>query len=104
MYKEHMKHARSSEKIKDAFVDCAITVFKRVLSNSEANKWLQWCEESLIEKSPWKSIYALQAAIDRAQSQEKIAWAIWGITDHYRMDRPCAKQWRREKGGGGRRE
>ena len=39
--------------------------------------------------SPWaKSIYAkpLQALVDRAQTSDRISWAVWGLTDLYRME------------------
>eukprot|EP00959_Pyramimonas_sp_CCMP1952_P139646 2922604-Pyramimonas_sp.AAC.1 len=87
MYDEKMRYARSSERVEEGCVDCACTIYKRILMNPIANKWLEWSEQNLMEKSPWKSIYALQALIDRAQTSDKIGWAIWGITDHYRVDR-----------------
>ena len=86
-YHDKMKYARGTEGVSASFVDSAITVHRRVLSNSTARYWLEWCDEHLMEKSPWsKSIYALQALVDRAQTTERITWAICGLTDLYRMD------------------
>ena len=86
MFEDRMKYARSSERIKDSFVDSAVTIFKRVLSVQAANHWLEWCEQNLMEKSPWKSVYALQALVDRAQTTDRITWALWGLTDYWRME------------------
>ena len=86
-YHEKMKYARGTDQVSASFVDSAITVHRRVLSNSTARHWLEWCDEHLMERSPWsKSIYALQALVDRAQSSARITWAICGLTDLYRMD------------------
>ena len=86
-YQEKMKYAKGTEGVSASFVDSAITVHTRVLSNPTSRHWLEWCDEHLMEKSPWsKSIYALQALVDRAQTADRIAWAICGLTDLYRMD------------------
>ena len=86
-YHEKMKYARGTETVSAAFVDSALTVHRRVLSNETARHWLEWCDEHMMEKSPWsKSIYALQALVDRAQTTPRITWAICGLTDLYRMD------------------
>ncbi len=72
---------------KGRFGDSAVTVFRRVLSVHIACKWLEWCEENMMGQSPWaKSIYALQALVDRAQTSGRIGWAVWGLTDLYRME------------------
>jgi hypothetical protein len=82
-----MKYAKSSEQVSHAFVDSAMTVYRRVLSVAVASKWLEWCEENMMGQSPWaKSIYALQALVDRAQTADRIGWAVWGLTDLYRME------------------
>eukprot|EP00959_Pyramimonas_sp_CCMP1952_P219515 4589931-Pyramimonas_sp.AAC.1 len=61
-YHEKMKHARGTEGVSASFVDSAFAVHRRALSNSTARHWLEWCDEHLMEKSPWsKSVYALQA-------------------------------------------
>ena len=86
MYDDHMKYARGTERIKESFVDCAITIFNRVLNVPAANRWLGWCEEHLIAKSPWKSIYALQALVDRARTEDRVIWGLWGLVDHFRME------------------
>jgi hypothetical protein len=87
LYASKMKYARSSEQVSHAFVDSAVTVYRRVLSVQDACKWLEWCEENMMGQSPWaKSIYALQALVDRAQGADRIGWAVWGLTDLYRME------------------
>ncbi|CAK0824600.1 unnamed protein product [Prorocentrum cordatum] len=86
-YHEKMKYTRGTEGASASFVDSALTVRRRALSNETARQWLEWCDEHLMEKSPWsKSIDALQALVDRAQATSRITWAICGLTDLYRMD------------------
>ena len=71
-YGEKMKYAGSSEKISNAFVDCALPVYSRVLKLRDARKQLEWAEENMMGKSPWaKSIYALQALVDRRRSPDR---------------------------------
>ena len=36
--------------------------------------------------NPWSSIYSLQALCDRGQTPKRIAWAVWGMTDLFRVD------------------
>ena len=85
MYDERMVYARTTEKVKDSFVDSAMTIHKRVFSLPVASPWLEWCDDVLTDRSPWKSIYMLQAIVDRAQTSERISWAVWSLTDCFRM-------------------
>ena len=85
-YAEKMSYAKSTAAVSNAWVDTALTVHNRVLSVPIANKWLEWCEEHLMSKNPWSSIYALQALVDRGQTPDRIAWAVWGMTDLLRVD------------------
>lgn len=86
-YAQKMHYAKSSDQISHAFVDSALTVFRRVLCQPIARRWLEWCEENMMGQSPWaKSIYAMQALVDRAQTPHRIGWAVWGLTDLYRME------------------
>ncbi|CAK0867026.1 unnamed protein product [Prorocentrum cordatum] len=86
-YHEKMKYARGTEGVSASFVGSTLTVHRGVLSSETARQWLEWCDEHLMEKSPWStSIYALQALVDRAQTTSRITWAICGLTDLHRMD------------------
>ena len=41
----------------------------------------------MLQNNPWaKSIYTLQALVDRAQTPNRISWAVHGLTDLYRME------------------
>ncbi|CAK0817571.1 unnamed protein product [Prorocentrum cordatum] len=86
LYEKKMKYARSTEKVKPTFVDNAITVHKRLLSLEASNRCLVWADENLMNKSPWNSLYAMHAVVERASTPNKIDWAMMGLTDHYRMD------------------
>ena len=82
-----MNYAAGTEHVSKSFVDSAITAHKRALSLPTANKWLQRCEENLFTANPWgKSIYVLQALVDRAQTPTRITWSTWGLTDLFRME------------------
>jgi hypothetical protein len=92
-YGDKMKYAHSSEKISNSFVDVALTVYSRVLMLPDARKSLEWAEENMMGKSPWaKSIYALQALVDRGKTPDRISWALCGLTDLYRMDMISTKE------------
>ena len=85
LFEKHMHYARSTEKVKPTFVDNALTVHKRLLSLEASNRCLVWADENLIGESPWKSLYAMQAVVERASTPKKIDWAMMGLTDAYRM-------------------
>ena len=86
-YDQHMQYAGGTEHVSKSFVDSAITVHNRVLTQQVACKWLEWCEENLFVDNPWgKSVYTLQALVDRAQTASRISWAVWGLTDLYRSE------------------
>lgn len=79
--------AKTSERISAAFVDSAVTIYKRVFSLPAALEAIVWCDENLASNvNPFQSIYVLQSIVDRAQTPERIAWAIPGLLDHYRME------------------
>ncbi|CAK0907003.1 unnamed protein product [Prorocentrum cordatum] len=86
LYEKHMKYAKSTLHVKPTFVDNAITVHKRLLSLEDSNKCLVWADENLMTDSPWTSLYAMQAVVERASTPNKIDWAMMGLTDHYRME------------------
>ncbi|CAK0880249.1 unnamed protein product [Prorocentrum cordatum] len=85
LYEKHMKYAKSTVHVKPTFVDNAITVHKRLLPLEDSNKCLVWADENLMTDSPWTSLYATQAVVERASTPNKIDWAMMGLTDHYRM-------------------
>eukprot|EP00959_Pyramimonas_sp_CCMP1952_P059246 1237238-Pyramimonas_sp.AAC.1 len=82
-----MRYARSTEKVKPTFVHDAITVHERLLPLEVSNRCLVWAEENMMGDSPWKSIYAIQAVVERASIPNGIKWAMEGLTDHCRMGR-----------------
>ncbi len=58
MCDEHVRYARSSERITDAFVDSALTIHKRLLSIPAATELLLWPEEHMMIANPFKSIFS----------------------------------------------
>ena len=89
---KRLKLARSSEVVTESFVDCAVTIDKRLLSIGECCDVLTWCDENLMglpgtkTAHPFSSIYSLQAVIDRGQSQARIAFGFCGLVDALRME------------------
>ena len=85
-YTLHMTYAGGTMPITKAFVGSAIRVHAHVLSNTVASKWLAWCEENLLQGNPGaESVYALETVVSHAQTPPRIAWAVHGLTDLYRM-------------------
>ena len=46
---------------------------------------LEWCDQNWLSSSVWKSVYTLQALIDRANTPEMISWSLEGLVDGVRM-------------------
>ena len=85
LYCAQVKLASNQEKMSESFVDSALTIYNRVLSQDACCKVLEQCDAQLLDKSPWKSIYALQALVDRANTPEMISWCLQGLVDGWRM-------------------
>ena len=87
LYADNVKFAGGNNHVlSDSFIDSAATVHKRVLSLPVARHWLEWAEEHMLGHYPFSTISALQALVNRAQTCSRITWAVWGITDLYRME------------------
>eukprot|EP00959_Pyramimonas_sp_CCMP1952_P463206 9484519-Pyramimonas_sp.AAC.1 len=86
LYTDKITFAGNQKPLSASFVDSAVTVYKRVLSLSQARRHLEWAEENMLDNYPFKTIGSLQALVDRGQTASRISWAIWGMTDLYRMD------------------
>ena len=88
MYKSEVTLAQSSEAISSSFVDCAITISKRILHVAANQELLAFCDSFFIGSIPHpiQSIYVFQALCDRGQTHAKITWGLACLIDHYRMD------------------
>ncbi|CAK0830711.1 unnamed protein product [Prorocentrum cordatum] len=86
LYTDKITFAGNQKPLSASFVDSAVTVYKRVLSLSQARRHLEWAEENMLDNYPFKTIGSLQALVDRGQTASRISWAIWGMTDLYRME------------------
>jgi hypothetical protein len=80
-----VKFATTSEVVSDFFVDCALTIYRRVLSIDRCKFLLEWCDRVFLTKNPWKSVAALQALVDRAQTPANIQYCLEGLIDGERM-------------------
>lgn len=86
MYAKHLKLARSSEPISKAFVDCAVTIHKRILADDANAELLAWCDNHFTPaQHPFHSIYILQCVCDKCSTAAKIGFVMAGIVDHVRM-------------------
>ena len=82
LYTEQLKLASNVEKNSETWVDCTLTVYRRVLKIPACQQFLAHCDEVFLSENPWnKSINALQALVDRAQTQENIMYALFGMID-----------------------
>ena len=87
-----VKMARSSEAVTDSFIDVAVTLDRRLMSIDECTEVLTWCDEHLMgppgsnTANPFTSVYMLQAVVDRGSTPHRIAFAMQGLLDAYRMN------------------
>lgn len=87
LYNANVVLARSSDPVSPAFVDAAMTVYKRILSDPAKAEILAICDDVFLDADhPFNSIWTLQSIIDRAQSPVKILIALTWLVDHYRMN------------------
>lgn len=87
LYNANVVLARSSDPVSPAFVDAAMTVYKRILSDPAKAEILAICDDVFLDaEHPFNSIWTLQSIIDRAQSPVKILIALTWLVDHYRMN------------------
>ena len=88
LYRQHVKWSSSSEVVSTAFVDSALTIWRRVLNSQENHTLLEWCDSMYMDskRNPFTSIYTLQAVVDRARTPQLITWALHGLIDAYRME------------------
>ena len=87
LYNANVVLARSSDPVSPAFVDAAMTVYKRILSDPAKAEILALCDHIFLDaEHPLNSIWTLQAIIDRAQTPPKILTALTWLVDHYRMN------------------
>ncbi len=68
-----------SETITITFVDAAVTVYNRALSVPAIRCLLDQAEIEFGVKTPFSSIYTIEAIIKRASHQEMIEWAVASI-------------------------
>lgn len=80
-YRHGIKFADTSEDVTDSFVDMAMTIDNRMLSNPEIAKTLMQSENDFMSHTPFNGVSKLQAIISKARSPEKILWAVQSIHD-----------------------
>ena len=87
LYGQQLKLARGQEELSEAFIDCACSIAKRIFGLPKCQALLEECDALLLGNSnPWnKSIYSLQAVLDRAQGPENIVYALEGMMDGFKM-------------------
>ena len=87
LYNSNVVLARSTDPVSAAFVDAAMTVYKRILSDPAKAEILSVCDDIFLDaEHPFNSIWTLQSIIDRAQTPQKILTALTWLVDHYRMN------------------
>ena len=84
-FAEGVTLAKSSESMSAAFVDAALTVESRVLSQEVCVEALAYLEDTYGIQSPFNSVYKLQTVVNRAKTQSAITWCFQSLTDSLRM-------------------
>jgi hypothetical protein len=88
-YRENIKFAETSEKVSDAFVDSAITIVDQRSPSSSIPKCkdtIMQCEAKFNTRTPFDSIYKLQAIVSKAKAPELIGWCILYIADTWELN------------------
>jgi hypothetical protein len=82
MYKERMNRAETSEEVSTSFVDNAITIHERLLSQPRARDVLtQAEEEAKVGRNPFEHISKLLAVVQKTSSPEIATWVIETVWD-----------------------
>ncbi len=81
LFMSKLKIASSTETVNKTFVDSALTVWNRMLSQPQAADILKACDTTWGLHSPWNSVYKLQEVISRAQVPDAITWMLASLTD-----------------------
>ncbi len=82
-YSESIRFAENSKAITYEFVDCSMTVLKRLMSIPKCSKIVLDLEEQGV-KNPLDSIYKLHKIVTRAGTADKIEWAFELMVDLWR--------------------
>ena len=77
--------ARSSEKLKAGFIDCAATVEDRVLSIDSCAAILSSLDSLYGVRGPFNSVYKLQSVINKSKTPAMIAWVLTSLVDALKM-------------------
>ena len=83
-YNDHVNLSPHSEKLTDTFIRASTAIRSRVLSIPEVAESIVVMEDLFQTKSPWRSLYIMQAAMDKSQSREYIKWVFLGVADECR--------------------
>ncbi len=81
-WKEHVAQSQTQEAVNFSFVDTAMTVHRRVFGVPEALSAILWCEDMWGPKSPWNSLYKIEALcrkIGTHGDSSKLVWMIEGV-------------------------
>jgi hypothetical protein len=87
LYQANMKFASNSEVVSTSFVECAITIDKRILSIAANSAVLENCDEQFVglKEHPFQSVYVLNAVCERVKSETKMTWVLQGLIDQFQM-------------------
>ena len=86
VWSKHVETSPMSESITTSYIDAALTVYDRLLSIDEAKAIVLDAEERWGVKSPWDSVYKLEAVIKKCgraspQTTKKLLWVLGCVTD-----------------------
>ena len=79
-----VRMAADSEKITDSFVDAALTVFSRALSNPKILEAVSSIDQEYGLRGPFSKVFILEGIIKKAKTPQMIEWSFLSIADMFR--------------------
>ena len=79
-----VRMAADSEKITDSFVDAALTVFSRALSNPKILEVVSSLDQDYGIRGPFSKVFILEGIIKKAKTSQMIEWTFLSIADMFR--------------------
>lgn len=81
LYEQHVAFSSSSEKVTLSFVRAALVVWDKLLCHDVLRSMIVHVEETLAGRSPFDSVYKMEAIITKAKDIGKISWCVAALAD-----------------------
>ena len=91
VFEKEVAFAPTSDKMSVSFVDSALTVNRRVLSNDVCKELLEEMDAQYGAQGPLNSVYKFQAIVSKAQTATTLRLSICGLIDGFEMGTHAAE-------------